>query len=277
MGNVRTEYAKRYKDVDGEYRTLKELSQKYNVKLSTITLRARQGRSFEEMVGLKKIPRYSNSKKCKDHLGREFNSIKEMYTYWGLTDSEYEGRKAMGLPLEVILTGKGIRKQKPKKCKDHLGNVFNTIKEMCAYWGVNYSTFMNRIDRGYTLEDALTGFNLKINSRKVTDPIGIVHRSTLAMCKFWEVSDEYYALRVGRRNDKQYKLRDKEWTDAEALKIEGKGLRARVGTTFKGKIEFVEYLYRGRDNIDYYKCRDLETDEEVILNESNWYIYCKII
>jgi len=222
---VRTEYAKRYKDVDGVYRTLKELSQKYNVKLSTITLRARQGRSFEEMVGLKKIPRVSNSKKCKDHLGKDFNSK----------------------------------------------------KERCAYWGVNYSTFMNRIDRGYTLEEALTGSNLKINSRKVTDPIGIVHRSTLAMCKFWEVSDDYYALRVGRRNDKQYKLKDKEWTDAEALKIAGKGLRARVGTTFKGKIEFVEYLYRGRDNIDYYKCRDLETDEEVILNESNWYTYCKII
>jgi hypothetical protein len=39
---------------------------------------------------------------------------------------------------------------------DHNGNGFNSIKAMCAYWGVPYQTFFERRKQGWTLEKILT-------------------------------------------------------------------------------------------------------------------------
>ena len=44
-----------------------------------------------------------------------------------------------------------------KAVTDHLGNKFNTIKEMCEYWGVPYITFNKRMRKfKWTLDRALT-------------------------------------------------------------------------------------------------------------------------
>lgn len=39
---------------------------------------------------------------------------------------------------------------------DHQGRGFNSIKAMCAFWGVPYNTFFDRRKAGWTLEQILT-------------------------------------------------------------------------------------------------------------------------
>ena len=39
---------------------------------------------------------------------------------------------------------------------DHQGRAFNSIKAMCAYWGVPYNTFFERRKQGWSLERILT-------------------------------------------------------------------------------------------------------------------------
>jgi hypothetical protein len=43
-----------------------------------------------------------------------------------------------------------------KKVKDHLGNEFNSTKEMSEHYNINYLTYMYRRNKGYSLKDALT-------------------------------------------------------------------------------------------------------------------------
>ncbi len=45
-----------------------------------------------------------NDKKCKDHKGNTFNTVKELYTFYGLSEREYYARKQSGWSLEDILT-----------------------------------------------------------------------------------------------------------------------------------------------------------------------------
>ena len=42
-------------------------------------------------------------------------------------------------------------------CKDHLENTYRSEREMCAKWGVSQTAFHYRIERGCSLEEALTG------------------------------------------------------------------------------------------------------------------------
>lgn len=40
--------------------------------------------------------------------------------------------------------------------KDHLGNMFPTMKAMCEHWGQSYSTVSCRLERGLSMKEALT-------------------------------------------------------------------------------------------------------------------------
>ena len=45
--------------------------------------------------------------------------------------------------------------------KDHLGNEFKTIADMVRYHGVKLQTYYNRLQRGLSLEQALTKGEIK--------------------------------------------------------------------------------------------------------------------
>ena len=40
--------------------------------------------------------------------------------------------------------------------KDHQGNVFPSLKAMCWYWGQKYTTVFDRLEHGWSVEEALT-------------------------------------------------------------------------------------------------------------------------
>lgn len=80
-----------------------------------------------------------------------------------------------------------------KECRDHEGNVFSSVLDMCEYWGIRYNSFYNRTHyQGMTLEQALT---TPANRYQVTDPKGRVFESVRQMCKAWKID---YGCYLGR-------------------------------------------------------------------------------
>lgn len=73
-----------------------------------------------------------------------------------------------------------------RSCTDHLGNVFGSMEKMAAYYGVKGSTLRNRLDYGYTLEEALTAEPGRVH--KVRDHTGRVFRNQADMCAAWNTS-----------------------------------------------------------------------------------------
>lgn len=80
-----------------------------------------------------------------------------------------------------------------KECRDHEGNIFSSVLDMCEYWGIRYNSFYNRTHyQGMTLEQALT---IPANRYQVTDPKGRVFESARQMCKAWKID---YGCYMGR-------------------------------------------------------------------------------
>lgn len=44
-----------------------------------------------------------------------------------------------------------------KKVSDHLGNRYRNVEDMLDYWGISLKVYRKRKERGWTLEEALTG------------------------------------------------------------------------------------------------------------------------
>lgn len=130
--------------------------------------------------------------KCQDHLGNEFNSVKDMCASYEITYAVYRKRKAKGYSLKDILT-QPMRKNKRnfyhydknsnvsynkylyrikhnytqekslseasfrnKAAQDHLGNQYASIQDMCCAYNINYRTFSFRIRSGWDIKKALT-------------------------------------------------------------------------------------------------------------------------
>ena len=80
-------------------------------------------------------------------------------------------------------------------CVDHLGNVFDSLTEMCEFYGISLNTYYSRINLyGYTLEETLT---TPINKGKpCTDHKGNKFPNIAAMCKYWGIDYSLYNRRA---------------------------------------------------------------------------------
>lgn len=93
----------------------------------------------------------------KDHLGQEFKSIAAMCRYWNINVYTFLGRKIRGWNIEDALTreldfgyGIGI------PAKDHLGNHYMSVSHMARTYGLRPDALFKRLERGWSLKEALT-------------------------------------------------------------------------------------------------------------------------
>ncbi len=154
-------------------------------------------------------------KNVHDHLGNKFATIKEMCGYWHITYGAYKERTRHNWPLDKKLTTPIRKKQniestdknldvpksftemfKENKPIDHLGNEFKSIKEMCNYWKIPYSTYISRRNHsGWSVEDALT-IKPGIIKRKVIDHTGKEFESIKDACTTWHIHRDTYTERT---------------------------------------------------------------------------------
>lgn len=89
-----------------------------------------------------------------DHQGRAFESFEQLARSYAMCPDTLKRRLKSGLSLEQALTTPARRGQHVH-CKDHLGNVYYTFTDMCKVWGVNYYTFIARLNKGLSIEECL--------------------------------------------------------------------------------------------------------------------------
>ena len=114
----------------------------------SMTARLKSGRSIEETLTMK-------GRVC-DHEGRWFTSHKAMCEYHKVNYETYLARKEKNWTIKERLTGVKENIMEHIKCKDHEGNVFPSLKDMCEHHNVSYALFRYRIRHGASLKTALT-------------------------------------------------------------------------------------------------------------------------
>lgn len=89
----------------------------------------------------------------RDHKGRVFKNIKAMAA-WYVVPYHCLRRRLQTLPVEMALT---LPYKHGTLARDHLGRDYKSIADMARAWGVRPSVVRLRLDRGWTVEKALTG------------------------------------------------------------------------------------------------------------------------
>jgi len=130
------------------------------------------------------------NKPVKDHLGKEYKSIREMAGTYDIKYATLKKRMSNGWDLERALT-------KPNRAivKDHIGNEFGNIGLMLEHYQISKQRYRTRIESGWTLEEALTGQGPKREKeKKFTDHKGNKYASIGEMCFHWGIIRfDYYA------------------------------------------------------------------------------------
>lgn len=86
-----------------------------------------------------------------------------------------------------------------RACTDHTGREFPTFRAMCAAWGQRYITVAKRLERGATIERALTEqsrWTRRHEGRIVADHTGRWFRSVSAMCEAWGIGRRTWNYRI---------------------------------------------------------------------------------
>ena len=94
-----------------------------------------------------------------------------------------------------------------KPCCDHLGNVYGSIKAMCAFWNIHPETYSRRIKvYNMTIEEALTKPVKPNGGVKCQDHLGNTFYSINEMCSHYRIAHKLYEYRISHG-----------WSQKEAL------------------------------------------------------------
>lgn len=154
------------------------------------------------------------------------------------------------------------------KCEDHLGNSYNSKKEMCEHWGIPTDTFISRIKHGWTVEAALTTPVNKSTVYNKEDHLGHIFASKKEMCEHWGISVSSFDERI-----------KKGWTLQKALETPIQSgyhsvVEDHLGNKFKSIAKMCEYwgisfaAYNHRISKGY-------TLERALTTPSGWTNKCK--
>ena len=91
--------------------------------------------------------------------------------------------------------------------KDHLGNEYNTVYEMCSHYNICVQTYYKRIQRGYTLKEALEKpVRIRKDIDSIVDHVGNKYESIAEMCEHYNVNVKTYYNRLNHGCTLEYAL-----------------------------------------------------------------------
>ena len=80
-----------------------------------------------------------------------------------------------------------------KECKDHLGNIYSSIADMCRFYKLTPDAYKQRIKSGWSIERALTEPTDRYSCK---DHLGNAFSSEKEMCKFHNIDYKMYFART---------------------------------------------------------------------------------
>ena len=124
---------------------------------------------------------------CEDHLGNRFPSKKAMCEYWHVPRNVYFSRKKQGKTLAQCLAPVARRNaSQVNVLRDHEGNEFMSLDDMCAHWGILKSQYIQNIRNCLPVSRALT--EVTPRPERPRDHTGREFGSINAMCRHWGVT-----------------------------------------------------------------------------------------
>lgn len=82
------------------------------------------------------------------------------------------------------------------KVKDPNGKIFESVTEMCNYYGIRLDTFSVRIKRGWTLQQALRPVAKRGKNTVPIDHLGNRYKSLKEMCEHYNISISIFRHRT---------------------------------------------------------------------------------
>lgn len=137
-----------------EYSCIEEMLNSWNISRGSYEYRKSQGWSLKKILTTP-VRTSPKAKECVDFNGKIFPSLPLMAKFYGINLTSLRNHMAEGeTPAEAL---KNILESKSNNVvRDHVGNSFSSNVKMAEHWKVNYSTFKDRIKRGWNLEETLT-------------------------------------------------------------------------------------------------------------------------
>lgn len=161
----------------------------YNVPRPTFRSRIENGWSLEKALTFGK-----KSHTVQDHLGNEFSSISSMVKHYGISYQAFLSRRNKGMSLEDALTTPLSKYTKSQNIKDHLGNHYNSYKELAEAYDLDEKTLKVRLYRGWSLEDSLLCSTHKHSkyskevSVSIEDHLGNIYPSYSSMARAYNLT-----------------------------------------------------------------------------------------
>lgn len=173
--NVKEELDKRTDHTGKVHKSVEAMCEFWGVSRRTYSRNVQCGKSKQEALTSKT----SKAINCRDYLGNEFSSIRDMCRYHHVAVSTYAAKVKSGTWAKdmSVLKNAGVY--------DHQGNKFSTIKEMISYWCIPYYAWQHRQKADWDLERILTTPVYK-NHYPCKDHQGRQFESFSEMCKYWK-------------------------------------------------------------------------------------------
>lgn len=169
-----------------EYGSINDMCRAYGITKEVLKGRLRTGASLADALA-----KPSERGPCKDHLGKEYPSRTAMCAAYDIPIAVLDFRLKQKYSLERALTEPVRPKFANEAARtDHTGKIYASEAKMCEAYGITNSVLHGRLDRGYTLERALT--EPANADHIVKDHTGRTFRNAKALSEYWHVSRVTY-------------------------------------------------------------------------------------
>lgn len=104
--------------------------------------------------------------------GKLFRTKTALGMEYGLSETTLHYRLKSGWTIEdAVHTPTNGLGRRPRSVTDHLGNRYESINQMVMAYGISYSSYVTRTNRGWGLEKTLTTPMRKVKSKTPTESI----------------------------------------------------------------------------------------------------------
>ena len=202
-----------------EYKSLSAMCNTYGVKISTFKSRIRRGWKLKDALTIPADIKNQN-RKALDHFGVSYRNGAGMCHSYGINQSTFYTRISANWGLEQALTTPIFSPREKVKIRDHIGNRYKTIEDMCYAWKIRVNRHERLKKAGYSLEEILTKKFTKYEGC-VLDHEGHRYLSKLRMCKHYGISLKEFKKRI-----------ELNWTLRKALTTPEGEVVDHLGTKF---------------------------------------------
>lgn len=185
-----------YDHLGNKFKSLTDLCKAYNITRYNYRDRKNQGWTLEEIL--------TTNLNMHQRLHYKNDELIQICKKNNLSIDTVKSRLQKGVPYDIAISQKPIPKgaNSKKSQTDHKGNKFNSIKEMCKFWNIEYHIFVRRISCGKTIEEALTTpvKQRRKQSDHIYDIFGNEFNSTVDIDKCYHLPAGTYKQRMQRSN-----------------------------------------------------------------------------